>query len=90
MSPVDDHFLTSSADRTVQLWNIQHSGCLAVMTLPFEAVGTPHACFDSTGLVFAITAEIPGGMGNVSLIIKFHVDCLMCNFVEFMCFARTL
>jgi len=70
MSPTDDRFLSTSEDRTVRLWNLQQPGCIAM--IPFLSdTGTsitcspPNACFDSTGLVFAVTAAIPGGAGNL-------------------------
>jgi hypothetical protein len=49
-----------------RLWNVQQAGCLADMKLPANTVGDPHAIFDSTGLVFAVTAAMSGGVGNVS------------------------
>jgi len=64
MSPVDDTFLSSSTDRTVRLWNVQQAGCLAEMELPSTVDGAPHACFDSTGLVFGITAPMAAGSGH--------------------------
>ena len=66
MSPADDAFLSSSRDRTVRLWNIQEAGSLAQLELPSTAAGNPHAVFDSTGLVFAVSASIAGGKGQVS------------------------
>lgn len=36
------------------------------MDLPANTVGDPHAIFDSTGLVFAVTATMAGGAGHVS------------------------
>ena len=69
MSPADDTFLSSSKDRTVRLWNIQQAGSLAQLELPANAVGTPHAAFDSTGLVFAVTAAMADGKGQVSLVL---------------------
>jgi COMPASS component SWD2 len=64
MSPTDDSFLTSSTDRTVRLWNISQSGCIAEMKLPIEAVHNPLTAFDSTGLVFAVTAGVKDGTGH--------------------------
>lgn len=40
---------------------------MAQMELPSNTVGTPHAVFDSTGLVYAVTAGMAGGMGNVRI-----------------------
>jgi COMPASS component SWD2 len=57
MCPANDCFLTSSSDRTVRLWTLQEAGCLGQMELPAGATGTPHAVYDSTGLVLGITAS---------------------------------
>lgn len=65
MSPADDCFLSSCTDRTVRLWNIQQAKCLAEMELPPNIVGTPYATFDSTGLVFGITAAMAAGSGHL-------------------------
>jgi len=65
MSPVDDCFLSSSIDRTVRMWNLQQAGCIAKLDLPSNVEGTPHATFDSTGLVFAVTAPMAVGSGHV-------------------------
>lgn len=59
-------FLTSSKDRTVRLWNVQQAGCVGQMDLPSQAEGEPHVVFDSTGMVFAVTAAMAGKQGNVS------------------------
>jgi hypothetical protein len=40
---------------------------MAQLDLPSNTVGTPHAVFDSTGLVYAVTAEMAGGLGNVRI-----------------------
>mmetsp|Transcript_30010 Transcript_30010/g.72061 ORF Transcript_30010/g.72061 Transcript_30010/m.72061 type:complete len:328 (+) Transcript_30010:72-1055(+) len=64
MSPSDDMFLTASKDRTVRLWNVQQAGGLAKMDLPTDTDGTPHTIFDSTGMVFAVMAQMRGGQGN--------------------------
>ena len=67
MNPAEDTFLTASKDRTVRLWNLQQAGCIGQMDLPpTETKGQPHVVFDSTGLVFGVTAEMAGGQGNVS------------------------
>jgi WD40 repeat protein len=68
MSPVDDRFLSSSDDRTIRLWNIQQPGCIAMIPpIPNGNSDTtaPYACFDSSGLVFAVTSSLPGTSGNV-------------------------
>ncbi|KAL7455182.1 hypothetical protein ACHAWC_006745 [Mediolabrus comicus] len=65
MSPVDDSFLSSSADRTVRLWNAGKSGnSLCELKLPQNVEGPPLAAFDSTGLVFGVTARMAGDEGN--------------------------
>lgn len=64
MCPADDTLLSSSADRTVRLWNISQAGCLAEMKLPDETEKSPLAAFDTTGLVFAVTAALRGGAGH--------------------------
>ena len=64
VSPADDKFLTSSHDRTVRLWNLQEAGSMASLQLPASTIGTPRAVFDSTGLVFAVTASMAGNKGQ--------------------------
>lgn len=64
MSPADDSFLTSSLDRTVRLWTAGQAGCLAELKLPEETEKSPLVVFDSTGLVFAVTAAMSGGKGQ--------------------------
>ncbi|KAL7542257.1 hypothetical protein ACHAXR_011619 [Thalassiosira sp. AJA248-18] len=65
MSPVDDTFLTSSIDGTVRLWDCGKSGnSLGEMKLPANVEGAPLAVFDSTGLVFGVSAAMAGGEGN--------------------------
>lgn len=66
MSPIEDLFLTASKDRTVRLWNADQAGCLAKMDLPANAEGNPSVVFDSTGLVFAVMAQMTRGQGHVS------------------------
>ena len=55
-SPENDTFLSSSNDHRVRLWNLQSSACLAECALPPETK-SPLAVFDSTGLVFGVTAQ---------------------------------
>lgn len=68
MSPADDTFLTASKDRTVRLWNVQQAGCIGQMDIPVanDGGGDPRVVFDSTGMVFAVTAPMAGKQGNVS------------------------
>ena len=71
MCPADDTFLSSSSDGTVRLWNLQQAGCLAELKLP-ERSGEnlvnksvpPTAVFDSTGLVFSVTAAMQNSAGH--------------------------
>ncbi len=73
LNPVDDSFLSCSKDRTVRLWNLQQPSTLAILDLPkagngytLDPNGVPHASYDSTGLVFCITAPLDDGAGHVS------------------------
>ena len=52
MSPVQDIFLSGSADKTVRLWDLQSSRCEATMNAPCE--GIPVAAFDPEGIIFAV------------------------------------
>lgn len=82
MSPADDTFLSSSKDRTVRLWNIQQAGSLAQLELPANAAGTPHAAFDSTGLVFAVTATMADKKGQVGAPICFVANNCNARFLR--------
>mmetsp|Transcript_3808 Transcript_3808/g.5553 ORF Transcript_3808/g.5553 Transcript_3808/m.5553 type:complete len:331 (+) Transcript_3808:200-1192(+) len=64
MSPSDDYFLSSSRDRTVRMWSLQQAGAVAQLELPAAAEGDPFAAFDSTGLVFGVTATMAAGQGH--------------------------
>eukprot|EP00056_Hartaetosiga_gracilis_P014564 m.240842 g.240842 ORF g.240842 m.240842 type:complete len:323 (+) comp16178_c0_seq1:168-1136(+) len=50
MSPTDDTFLSASDDKTVRFWDLRAQSCQGTINIP----GRPIACFDSTGLVFAV------------------------------------
>lgn len=73
MNPVNDTFLTSSADRTVRLWDLQNAASISVMEMPksgkgiaMDPTGFPLAAFDCTGLVFGIAAPLDANAGYVS------------------------
>jgi len=64
MSPVDDTFLSSGVDGTVRLWDCGKSGNnLGELKLPPNVEGAPLAVYDSTGLVFGVSAAMAGGEG---------------------------
>jgi len=74
MSPVDDSFLTSSKDGSIRLWDLKQAGSLASMDMPksgkgmmMDFNGCPLAAYDSTGLVFGITAPLEANAGHVSI-----------------------
>jgi hypothetical protein len=80
LSPVDDSFLSCSGDRTVRLWNLQQAGSLAILDMPksgnghnLDPSGVPHASYDSTGLVFCITAPLDDKAGHVR---SFESNCI--------------
>ena len=50
-----------------RLWSLQQAGAIGILELPSQAQGDPHVAFDSTGLVFGITAAMTAGQGHVSL-----------------------
>eukprot|EP00571_Detonula_confervacea_P002975 CAMPEP_0172313032 /NCGR_PEP_ID=MMETSP1058-20130122/19177_1 /TAXON_ID=83371 /ORGANISM="Detonula confervacea, Strain CCMP 353" /LENGTH=343 /DNA_ID=CAMNT_0013026617 /DNA_START=60 /DNA_END=1088 /DNA_ORIENTATION=- len=62
MSPVDDTFLSSGIDGTVRLWDCGKSGSIGELKLP-ENAEAPLAAFDSTGLVFGVSAAMASGEG---------------------------
>ena len=61
-SPENDTFLSSSKDKKVRLWTLQSAGCLAESMLPTET-SSPLVAFDSTGLVFGVTAQMDSLQG---------------------------
>eukprot|EP00803_Ostreobium_quekettii_P002399 evm.model.scf_415.6 EVM.evm.TU.scf_415.6 scf_415:43971-46482(-) len=50
MSPRNDFFLSGSQDKTVRLWDLRGSKCLALLEVPVQ----PCAAFDHQGLIFAV------------------------------------
>ena len=78
MSPVDDTFLSCSSDKTMKLWDLKQAGPIAEMTTPKTGNGmtlqeqTLYASYDSTGLVFGVTACLDNGAGHVSYLIRSH------------------
>jgi len=64
MNPADDTFLSSSVDGTVKLWDLRNSGnSVMELKLPGNVEGSPLAVFDSTGLVFGVSAAMPDSAG---------------------------
>ena len=56
MSPVDDHFLSSSLDRTVCMWSLNSSSPVAKLSLPADSE-CPRVAYDNTGVVFGVMAK---------------------------------
>ncbi|KAL3789753.1 hypothetical protein HJC23_006746 [Cyclotella cryptica] len=64
-SPLNDNFLTSSVDGTVRLWDAGVSGNpSSQLKLPQNVEGSPIASFDTTGLVFGVSAKLAGDEGH--------------------------
>jgi len=54
-----------------RLWDAGKSGnSICELKLPQNVEGPPLASFDSTGLVFGVTAKMAGDEGNVSCLIS--------------------
>lgn len=65
-----------------RLWDCGKSGnSLGEVKLPDNVEGAPLAAFDSTGLVFGVSAAMSGGEGYVSF--RFH-DCRYRNKSSFI------
>ena len=67
ISPADDKFMTvDNKSRDVRLWDVTSPSCLAKLDLGATPISTSPmlASFDSTGLVFAISAKMNSGDGN--------------------------
>jgi len=101
MSPVDDLFLSSSTDRMIRLYDISMPKCIAELPLPSQGISSsyglidldttssPCAAFDSTGLVFAVSARVLSPSDHVRLlgciyiywglcILYFHIFIITC------------
>jgi COMPASS component SWD2 len=50
MSPVDDTFMTCSADRSVRMWDLRTNECKGVVSVK----GTPVCAYDPEGVVFGV------------------------------------
>lgn len=56
MSPVDDHFLSSSSDRTICMWSLNTSNAVAKLLLPPDSE-CPRVAYDHTGIIFGVMAK---------------------------------
>ena len=96
MSPVDDSFLTCSNDRTMKLWDLKQAGPIAEMATPQSGNGmvlgdgAPHASYDSTGLVFGVTAPLDQGAGHVSDYFRSHSYFVSYRTFGLIAFCETL
>eukprot|EP01147_Barroeca_monosierra_P004820 gene4821-6865_t len=50
LSPIGDGFITTSQDLTMRIWDLRSRNCQGLLSTDHPAV----ACYDSTGLVFAV------------------------------------
>jgi COMPASS component SWD2 len=53
VSPVDDQFISCSADDTVRLWDLKSSNCHGLLNLPSPSL----AAFDPSGIIFAVASQ---------------------------------
>ena len=53
MCPADDHFITSSRDHTVKVWNLKSSVPVGNLVFP-ESASAPFAAYDPSGKEFAV------------------------------------
>ena len=53
MSPTEDYFLSSSADKTVRLWNVNTDKAVAELKLPSK-IADPVVKYDRSGIIFGV------------------------------------
>ena len=56
MSPISDHFISASNDKTVLIWSLESSAPIARLQLPHE-IQNPFVSYDSSGLVFGVMGK---------------------------------
>lgn len=56
MSPIEDNFLSASADKSICIWNLNAPGPIAKLQLPAN-VSNPTVQYDGTGLVFGVMCQ---------------------------------
>lgn len=59
MSPVDDYFLSSSADRNVVMWSLSSPSPIAKLSLP-DNVASPKVNYTQDGLLFGVMVKTKG------------------------------